>query len=185
MKKIALSLFLVSNLFSFDQNDFMNQASNYFDIAKETTIKYSKKARDITVENSILAYLRLKIDKNKLKVIKVTLYEEYKLKIIFSLPDYSKNIIVTVKNFDWSKSIDNNYIVFNNIEYSSNIPDLDFIINKYLHINNGYILMKDDITTTVLLSSIKKSSEQSYNSDLYNRDAKIDTKKILDILYGK
>lgn len=185
MKKISLSLLLVSSLFSFDQNDFLNQASNYFDIAKETTIEYSKKARDSTVENSILTYLRLKIDKEKLKVTKVTLYEEYKLKIIFSLPDYSKNIIVNITNFDWSKSINDEYIVFNNLEYSSNIANLDFIIRKYLNLNNGYIIMKNDIATTILLSSIKDSSEISYNTDLYNKDIKIDKKQILDILYER
>jgi len=185
MKTISLSLILASSLFSFDQNSFFEQATSYLNTAKDVTVEYGKKARDATVENSILTYLRLKLDKNQIKVTKVTLYEEYKLKIVFSLPDYSKNIIVTINNFDWSRSINEEYLVFNNFDFHSNIPALDRVIKKYLDINEGHILMQYDVTTEVLLSSIKSSSKTSYNSNLYNRKVKIDTKEILDLLYER
>ncbi len=204
MKKIVfLSLCVSATLFATEPTMAESATKKITEVvnsvkktASDIQSKIVKKTQEVTHKGTSLA-----IDKTLINGMNATLDKKY-IEIKYLKKDIKTNVItmvvylngekkylgMTLKDFKWGYSKDDEFIVLEKIKVSFNIPWIDYLINDSLK-RDPYIVLPNYLSIADFLESIKPAAQSTYakipskpfNPLAYNFDKKYFDIKTLQI----
>ena len=135
---------------------------------KKTSHKklFTKKGNSLFVEKTLIDELNNVIAQEnvKIKYIKKNTTTNVLTMYVYRKGE-SKNLLVTLKSFNWGYSKDGKNIVLENIDILLNIKWMDSLIKDALVKNNGYIVLPNNTNTSSFLETIKPAIETTYKDN--------------------
>jgi hypothetical protein len=172
MKYFILVVFLILRLNANNSlwDSALDSANDLWDKTKEVskdtwkkTKEYSNKGKNIVLEQSIKNSLNLSLDTKYLNVKDVKISNSGKIVIVMYLNGEDTDLLINLNNFDWGVTKDEKYIIFENLDFSLNIPWLEHIFKYYITTHNGYLKVPYSISTKGILASFKSSINTTFN----------------------
>ena len=102
----------------------------------EETKKYTNMGKNILLEETLKTTMNMSLDINTTEVKEFKINEDDSIKMVVKLVGEKEDLILDIKNYDWGISKDKKYIVFENIQYSANIPWIKGMLKN--HDNSFY-----------------------------------------------
>ena len=135
---------------------------------KKTSHKklFTKKGNSLFVEKTLIDELNNVIAQEnvKIKYIKKNTTTNVLTMYVYRKGE-SKNLLVTLKSFNWGYSKDGKNIVLENIDILLNIKWMDSLIKDALVKNNGYIVLPNNTNTSSFLETIQPAIETTYKDN--------------------
>lgn len=177
MKKIIfLSLFTSSILFANEPtiidiaskkitevvNNVKKTASNLQNNFVSKTKEVAHKGQSIAIDKTLINGLNATLDK---KYIDIRYLKKNTKTNVITMVVYlngeKKYLGVTLKDFKWGYSKDDEHIVLEKIKISLNIPWLDYLVQDSLK-RDGYIVLPNYLSIADFLETIKPASTSTY-----------------------
>lgn len=177
MKKIIfLSLFTSSILFANEPtmaeiatkkiteivNDVKKTASNLQNKLVTKTKEVTHKGQSIAIDKTLINGLNATLDK---KYIDIRYLKKNTKTNVITMVVYlngeKKYLGVTLKDFKWGYSKDDEHIVLEKIKISLNIPWLDYLVQDSLK-RDGYIVLPNYLSIADFLETIKPATTSTY-----------------------
>lgn len=195
MKKIIfLSLFISTILFATEPtmveiatkkitevvNDVKKTASKIQNKVVSKTKEVAHKGQSIAIDKTLINGMNATLDKKyiEIKYLKKNIKTNVITMVVY-LNGEKKYLGVTLKDFRWGYSKDDEHIILEKIKISLNIPWLDYLIQDSLK-RDGYIVLPNYLSIADFLESVKPATTSTYtkiaskpfNPLVYNFDRK-------------
>jgi len=177
MKKIIfLSLFTSTILFATEPtmveiatkkitevvNDVKKTASKIQNKVVSKTKEVAHKGQSIAIDKTLINGMNATLDKKyiEIKYLKKNIKTNVITMVVY-LNGEKKYLGVTLKDFRWGYSKDDEHIILEKIKISLNIPWLDYLIQDSLK-RDGYIVLPNYLSIADFLESVKPATTSTY-----------------------
>jgi len=177
MKKVVfLSLITASTLFASEPtmvdiatkkitevvNNVKKTASNFQNKIVTKTKEVTHKGQSIAMDKTIINGINATLDK---KYIEIKYLKKHTKTNVITMVVYlngeKKYLGVTLKDFKWGYSKDDEHIILEKIKISLNIPWLDYLVQDSLK-RDGYIVLPNYLSIAEFLETVKPATTSSY-----------------------
>lgn len=142
----------------------IDSAKNIASNGVHKTNNILSEGKQIILQRVLLTSLNVGLDyNNTIKVNDLVLNNETgSFWLLVKLDGEDRELNINVKHFDWDIIENKQFIVLENIDVSLDIAWLDYILQEYLKVHNGYIKVKYSLAKETFLRSLKENRKTTY-----------------------
>lgn len=200
--KLLFVFFVCINLYAQDEESLTNKALSNMEllwgVAKDITkevidesvkvgsevmddgVKYSQKGKNILIEQTVINSLNLYFDPENINIKKFTIADDNSINLEVFLNGEDEKLKVHLEEFQWSVSLDEKYILIEDIKIDLNIPWLQYLVDEKIKLDAGDLKLRNSKGLFAALFAIKpnKKSHKNGTSKLFDLFShKFDKKK--------
>ena len=158
MKKIVLSLILVVSLWG--EESFIDRTVKK---AKEGMAKIVQKGEGVLVDKTLTNSINAVLDKKHIEIKSLKKNPKTNaLQMIVYLNGEKKYLSITLKDFEWGYSKDEESIIIQKIKLSTNIEYIEYLIKDTLKRYHNVIVVPNYLSTASFLESIRSPKKINY-----------------------
>lgn len=154
-KILFLALFVNISLFGYEES--------LLDKAVNKVKKVVTRGQDIAVDKTLINGMNAVLDKKHIEIKYLKKDPKTKaLTTIIYLNGEKKYLNITLKDFKWGYSKDEEHIILEKLNLYVNIPWIEYLLKDSIRRDNGYIILPNYLSISSFLETIKPATKTTF-----------------------